>query len=165
MPYRPRMPFEDRFWSKVDRRSENECWPWLGKAKTSFGYGRLTMGRSVNLKAHRVSWELSFGPIPDGMNVCHKCDNPSCCNPHHFFLGTKKDNTHDMMRKGRMSKPPVRHGDAHHLVTIPDAELPKIRNSSVPRRKLAELYGVSFQTIYRIQKGRSRAHENQPCGN
>lgn len=152
----------ERFWKKVDIRSPDECWNWIAKAKTQFGYGRLTNGRHVHLKSHRVSWELTNGPIPVGMIVCHRCDNPACCNPTHLFLGTKKENTHDMMRKGRMVAPPVRRGASHHNATIPDEDLPAIRLSKLPRKQLAETYGVSAKTIYRIQTGKSRNYEDQP---
>lgn len=149
-----------RFWEKVNILGPNECWEWTAKAKTSFGYGRMTNGRGVHLKSHRISWTLSYGPIPDGMCVCHKCDNPGCCNPAHLFLGSKKDNTKDMMAKGRMSPPPIRSGETHHNATIRDCDIDLIRGSQLSRKVLAEKYGVSYQTIYRIQKGQSRAHEN-----
>lgn len=147
----------ERLWAKVDRRGPDECWPWIAKAVTSFGYGRMTAGRKVNLKAHRAAWMVTHGPIPDGLCVLHRCDNPACCNPGHLFLGTKRDNTHDMMSKGRHSPPPVRQGENHHKATIPDASLGSIRNSDMPTDRLAALYGVSSKTIYRIRNGLTRA--------
>ena len=92
-----------RFWNKVDRSDDvSKCWEWKSKARGQFGYGYGAF--SVNSKAtpaHRVAWTLMFGEIPNGLFVCHKCDNPKCCNPHHFFLGTHRDNMLDMQSKGR----------------------------------------------------------------
>ena len=89
-----------RFWSKVDR-DETGCWTWLG-AKTALKYGQIELdGRSIY--AHRVSWELANGPIPSGLQVLHRCDNPPCVRPDHLFLGTQRDNITDMANKGRAS--------------------------------------------------------------
>jgi hypothetical protein len=157
----PSRSLADRFWEKVDVRSPDECWEWKARAKTAFGYGRMTAGRNVHLKSHRVSWTLANGQIPKGMNVCHSCDNPACCNPRHLFLGTHLDNVRDMMVKGRMRKPPLHHGEAHHAVAIPTSELPFIKSSRLTAKELAVRYNVSQKTIYRIKAGRTRVHENQ----
>lgn len=88
-----------RFWSKVDISDPDECWKWLA-CTGSDGYGRFTIhGRIWN--AHRVAWTLTYGPIPDGLCICHHCDNRICCNPCHLFLGTHKDNAIDSASKGR----------------------------------------------------------------
>ena len=90
------------FWAKVDK--SGECWTWTG-ARDPRGYGRLGRGRKT-LFAHRFSWEEENGPIPNGLFVCHSCDNPACVRPSHLFLGTQKDNIRDMMSKNRGALPP-----------------------------------------------------------
>lgn len=101
----------DRFWSKVDRSGDG-CWEWQS-VLTHEGYGRLVIecpGSTrknrirKGIPAHRVAWELTNGPIPDGLVACHRCDNRKCVRPGHIFLGTPSDNTQDRIRKGRSAK-------------------------------------------------------------
>lgn len=93
------------FWAKVDKSGGPEaCWLWTG-CLSGFGYGSFAMDH-VKYNAHRLAWILVNGPIPkgDGFHgtcVCHRCDNPKCCNPRHLFLGSQNDNLKDMTRKGR----------------------------------------------------------------
>jgi hypothetical protein len=93
------LPTTDRFWKKVDRRGERECWSWTA-ARNSCGYGSFWDGRAV-VQASRFSWQLENGPIPAGLYVLHSCDNPPCVNPAHLFLGTQGDNVADRKAKGR----------------------------------------------------------------
>lgn len=88
----------DRFWEKVQKT--DGCWLWLG-AKNRKGYGDFYVSRASHQQAHRFSWEHHRGPIPNGKQVCHSCDEPSCVNPDHLWLGTTQENTADMLRKGR----------------------------------------------------------------
>jgi hypothetical protein len=93
-------PLENRFWSKVDKTGD--CWEWQGGHVK--GYGEITAGKRPGRTwryAHRVAWELTFGPIPRGLCVLHRCDNRGCVRPAHLFLGTVADNNRDMWAKGR----------------------------------------------------------------
>lgn len=98
-----RVPLEQRFWAKVDKRGSDECWEWTGARLRSRGelwYGQVHRG-GVTAYAHRVAWELANGPVPDGLHVRHKCDNPACVNPAHLEVGTHQDNVNDMVARGR----------------------------------------------------------------
>jgi len=89
-----------QFWARVDISEDDECWEWK-RGKFYDGYGQVKWN-GHGTRAHRVAWELIYGPILEGLLVCHTCDNPPCCNPSHLFLGTQKDNIQDAIHKGRM---------------------------------------------------------------
>lgn len=89
----------EKFFDLVKMGKSDECWIWVG-SKTENGYGHLTRDDRIIL-AHRYSWIIHNGPIPDGLHVLHTCDNRACINPNHLWLGTRKDNQQDMNRKGR----------------------------------------------------------------
>lgn len=122
------------------------CWEWTG-ATNEHGYGRLAAGLGKNFKAHRVSWELHNGPIPDGMNVLHRCDNPPCTNPEHLFLGTQKDNTRDMVSKLRM-----KYGEKASWSKLTEEQVRSILSDSRPQRVIAQEYGICQQSVSSIKR-------------
>lgn len=100
---KPVTPLSERFWNFAKESSDKVCWNWQGGLDTK-GYGQLSVGQGESpIKAHRASWQIHFGPIPDGLNVCHACDNPACVNPSHLLLGTQTANAIDMARKARIN--------------------------------------------------------------
>lgn len=90
----------ERFWSKVNRRDSHGCWYWTA-SRNAKGYGQLMYRDGIPRHAHRISWELHNGYIPEGIWVLHRCDVPHCVNPSHLFLGTQTDNMRDMVAKKR----------------------------------------------------------------
>ena len=91
-----------KFWNYVNKDSVTGCWNWTrGKVWSGYGYFYLPGPERIQVRAHREAWELTNGPIPAGLFVLHRCDNPLCCNPAHLFLGTQTDNMRDMDKKGR----------------------------------------------------------------
>jgi hypothetical protein len=87
----------DQFWNKVKVKEKEDCWVWLG-AKDSCGYGKITFNNKT-ISAHRFSYDITYGPIPKGMQILHKCDNPECVNPNHLYCGTHGDNMSDMVAR------------------------------------------------------------------
>lgn len=144
--------FTERFWAKVDR--SGECWAWTGyRMPSGHGlFGRGGRGNGMAL-AHRVSWELHYGPIPEGMKVCHHCDHGWCVRPDHLFLGTQADNLADMRAKGRGRGAP--RGSAHPKSRLTEAQARYIKGSGRTLRDLAAEYGVSATSIRHIKIGRS----------
>lgn len=152
---RPLIPVEVRFWRKVHKTEG--CWLWIGA--TSRGYGKVSKGHRGEgyFKAHRFSWELAYGPIPEGKDVCHSCDNTICIRPDHLFLGTQADNIADMNKKGRHTKIGAR-GPLNCNTKLTANQVGKIRQllaSGVSLRTTAKLYNVHQSTICDIKYGRS----------
>ena len=148
-----RRPLADRFWEKVDVRGLDECWEWQA-AKTPLGYGKIHEGGKYGklLLAPRVSWELANGPIPDGMCVLHRYDNPRCVNPRHLFLGSVSDNQQDMMKKGRSTR-----GEKHGNAKLTELQIHEIRRmllDGIDQRIVAQKYGVSQTTVSEINTGK-----------
>lgn len=155
---RKRRSFNERFWEKVKRGGKGECWEWQA-ARNAKGYGRLTSGRGVNLKAHRVAYALSNGGfVADDTKVLHECDNPPCCNPNHLFVGSAKDNTADMIRKGRESAPPRSFGASHHNAKFDEAAARAIIEDPRTLHVIAADYGVSWMTVFRLKHRQTWKH-------
>jgi Mor family transcriptional regulator len=133
-----------KFWSHVDQASEG-CWEWHA-ARTRKGYGQGWIGKRG--LAHRLAWELTSGPIPDGLCVLHRCDNPPCVRPEHLFLGTQHENIADAVQKGRMASEKRRAKLTADAVRCLRAEY---RGESP--YGLARRYGVAPPTIYAILRG------------
>lgn len=114
------VPLEKRFWAKVDRRGDDECWPWLGFLNNQ-GYGTLRQG-VLYRRASQVSWELEHGlPFPEGKFACHSCDNPSCVNPKHLWVGTALDNFRDAVKKGRINQDVLSKPNLNRMKTTCDS--------------------------------------------
>ena len=143
---------EERFAESYTPEPNSGCWLWLGAARGSNGYGRIkAFGK--NMTAHRYSWVAAYGAIPDGMLVCHKCDNPACVNPSHLFLGTALDNMADCKRKWRTgggTKTPLR-GESNHRSKLTSADVSRIRADGRPQRAIASEYGVSQALVSKIK--------------
>ena len=139
-----------RFWSFVERSNNRKCWNWKGGINST-GRGIFWLKNSTP-KAHRVSWMINVGKIPNSLCILHKCDNGMCVNPKHLFLGTRKDNTHDMIKKGR------------HIgnTKIFTKEAIKIRKEYklglLNGIQLAKKYMVAPSTIYQIINNKRKIH-------
>jgi DNA-binding XRE family transcriptional regulator len=145
-----RSPLADRFWAKVDK--SGECWTWTA-TKNPTGYGYISDKGKMRI-AHRVSYELAHGTLPDHLDVLHTCDNPSCVNPAHLRLGTHQDNMDDMKAKGRY---PHRQGESASNARLTWDVVAEIRRryaqGDITQSKLAQEYGVHYSTISLIVKG------------
>lgn len=169
-----------KFWRKINRVGENDCWIWL--RGTSRNYGGFSLaGKYVS--AHRFAWEITNGPIPSGLDVLHRCDNPPCCNPAHLFLGTQADNNRDMVRKGRHVS---LSGDQHYSRIHPEKlarglkngmnthpekrlrgekngnskltqtqvrEIRELNERKVHKTLIAAQFNINLSTVYRIING------------
>jgi hypothetical protein len=136
-------------------------------AVNSFGYGIVGLGirGSSNDRAHRIVYRHHYGEIPAGKFVCHTCDVPSCCNPHHLFVGSNQDNVDDMIRKKRNSRPPRNPhviGEVHPFSKFTDVMVADLRavyqKGGVSMLSLAKKHGVANSTMQRILQGKRYKH-------
>ena len=129
----------------------SECMIWKGATNTH-GYGWKTINmKQVGL--HRVAWEWANGPIPKGMSVLHKCDNPPCVNPDHLFIGTQRDNIDDMVRKGRSLI-----GTKNPHAKLTESDVLAIRVDNRPYSAIAKDYGISISNAWHIKNRKSWRH-------
>lgn len=133
----------------------DDCWEWMAYKNPS-GYGQTKIGgrNGKHILAHRLSWIVHYGEIKDGMHVCHKCDNPSCVNPKHLFLGTNLDNIKDRMAKGR-SKAPWKGvpREKHPSCKVTDAqifEMVMLRKSGKSISMIAPMFGITKRHISKL---------------
>lgn len=160
MGHRTKRPLKDRFFEKVKRTSG--CWIWMASLDHQ-GYGQFaitTLSGSGNYKpykAHRIAWELRYGPIKNGLHVCHKCDNRKCVNPDHLFLGNIQDNMNDKLLKGRQPR-----GEKCYNSKLNELNVLEIRKlyatKTITMKKIGEKFGVSMSSIRQLLSGRSWYH-------
>jgi hypothetical protein len=143
---------EERFWEKV-KKSVDGCWTWTAGTSKNFGYGWFRSGTGEPVHAHRFSWEIHYGPIPENQCVLHSCDNPLCVRPDHLFLGNRTKNAADRDGKGRGRNA---RGEDHGKAKLTEDDVRAIRKEysegSCGYRKLSKQYGVSRQSIQAIIK-------------
>lgn len=152
--------FLGRLWSRIDVRGPDECHPWIGNVGPK-GYGRIYLVSprkkpSTRVAVTRVVWEISNGPIPDGMFVLHQCDNPPCCNINHLFLGSNQDNTADRQAKERQAR-----GERHADAKLTNDQVIIIREMLKDRQSYADLarrFGVSPTSIRDIGNRKTWRH-------
>ena len=139
-------PIEDRFWLYVSKT--DDCWLWTGMIRQGSGYGMIRWGRMQS--AHRVSWQLRYGPIPDGMHVLHHCDVPLCVRPDHLFLGTHTENMRDAARKARFHREGVKNNAARLTEDQVQAIRSKYAAGGISQQALADQYGIGQASVSRI---------------
>ena len=149
-----------RFWKRVNIGPG--CWEWTGPLARG-GYGMFGSPYIPSKRTHRVAWFLANGPIPEGLSVCHRCDNRLCCRPDHLFLGTHADNNADMHRKGRGNSfgRKGRFGEAatsHKLSERQALEILVRKRAGESTAKLVQEFGVSRTTVKKIANGRLWPH-------
>ena len=154
-------PAAERFWAKVEKTEG--CWNWTGAAAGP-GYGQFNPERKSPINAHRYSWKLAHGEIPDGTHVCHTCDNRLCVRPGHLFLGTPTDNRADMVGKDRQPPPETfsMPGERHPNARLTDDSVRQIRTryatGSVTQRELAAEFHIAPSLVSMIVTRKAWKH-------
>lgn len=142
-----------RFEEKFITEPNSGCWLWVANIYTN-GYGQIKInGRPVG--AHRVSWELYRGRIPEDLCVLHKCDNPPCVNPDHLFLGTQADNVADQIKKGRLNPP---YGERQGRAKLATSDILAIRDDLRTHKEIAAGYGIASSHVSDIKLRKKWRH-------
>ena len=156
-----RMSLEDRFWSRVDKKGPDDCWEWTGYIG-DWGYGTMQYG--YNSSAHRISYEIAYGPIPKGKKCLHKCDNRKCVNPNHLYLGTQSDNMYDRAKRnpnnqgGREKGSKFYEGEAWLMKKL-------WKSGKFTQGQIAKMFKCSRNTIGHIVNGRTTNFKIAPFNN
>lgn len=150
-------PIKERFWEKVDKKGDEDCWEWQGARHTlKQKYGEIWHNGKMK-GAHRIAWLLTHGEISNGLYVCHHCDNGLCVNPTHLFLGTQKDNMLDASKKGRIARGERAAGSKSNASDVMEIRL-AYHLGLANQRELGLRYGLARTTISAIVINRSWKH-------
>jgi len=152
---------KERFEEKFVVDEETGCWNWTASLRGSDGYGGFSIGKK-RLRANRASWLIYCSEIPDGLCVCHSCDNPLCVNPDHLFLGTQQDNMTDKVNKGRQQNSK---GEQNGRAKLTEKQIINIINDHRKQKEIAKDYNVCQQHVSLIKKGKSWKHLNFKINN
>jgi hypothetical protein len=150
---------QERFWNKVEKMNLDGCWLWIG-SKNDSGYGKLTVGTRQAYRAHRLSYEMRYGAIPEGLCVLHRCDVRACVNPSHLFLGTVADNNRDAASKGR-ARSGQGIGSAHSRAVLNEQLIERIwllRRFGLSPGKIARIIGLNRSTVKNVVYGGYWSH-------
>lgn len=151
------LPEFERFMKRVDKDGPDGCWIWTGSRQRAQWHGQWRGPKGTPELAHRAAWRLMRCEIPQGMCVCHRCDNPVCVNPAHLFLGTVSENFKDMWAKGR-ARPKTHCGEAHGMAKLTADKVREIRASDESAKDIAARLGVGTTTIYDVRKRKIWQH-------
>ena len=156
------LPLEERFWPKVAvTANPDKCWEWTAGMFQGSGYGSFAVRRK-NCYAHRVAYQLYYGKDPGDLDVLHKCDNVTCCNPHHLFLGTHTDNMRDRNNKGRANIPKGEQVWDSKLTEENVTEALAMLSSGMTQQEVADVFGVDRSNIGYIKRGKIWKHITSP---